>query len=180
MTYLFTHFHLSYLLLQTVLVLCYNLFDMRIGLKIAAWVYGVQAFFVVPWFLGAIYRHEMSLWAGEQYASELHRHGQGDALLGLYLYVIFYAIFVVVPYATLSLRFPLRTPELKRSFRIGRIILSVWFAGTLLLFLNPLFEFIRQQEDVLNGWLLILWGGATVFCFCIWRDLEKTRIKNKE
>jgi hypothetical protein len=40
--------------------------DMSITGKIAAWVYGLQAFLVLPWFLGAIYRQEQSLWAWEE------------------------------------------------------------------------------------------------------------------
>lgn len=50
------------------------------GTKIGAWVYGVQAFIVLPWFLGAIYRQEQSLWVWEEYAYALRKHGQGDAL----------------------------------------------------------------------------------------------------
>lgn len=149
---------------------------MSMGAKIAAWVYGVQAFIVLPWFLGAIYRHEQSLWAWQQYASELRVHGKAGALLGLYLYAIFYAAFIVIPYAALALRFPADAPPVKQSFRFGRLVLSVWFALTFLLFVQPLFAFIRSlPSEVWNGWLLILWVVATIVVYSEWRVLEKLR-----
>ena len=153
---------------------------MNMGVKIAAWVYGVQAFIVLPSFLGAIYRHEQSLWAWQEYASDLRLHGKADALFGLYLYAIFYAAFIIIPYAALALRFPVDAPAVGQSFRFGRLILSGWFALTFLLFANPLFAFIRSlPSEVWNGWLLILllifWAAATVFVFLLWRGLERSR-----
>ena len=149
---------------------------MSTGTKIAAWAYGVQVFLVLPWFLGAIYRREQSLWVWQQYASELRRHGGGDALLAVYLYLIFYSAFIVLPYAVLAIRFSADVPGLKRSFRAGRLVLSVWFAATFLLFADPLFEFIRSlPSEYWNGWLLILWGAATVFVVRTWRTLERVR-----
>ena len=154
---------------------------MSLSAKIAAWVYGLHVFIILPWFLGAIYRHEQSLWAWDQYAVDLRRHGEGNAFLGLYLYFIFYSAFIVVPYALLGLRFSHETPELGRSIRLWRLVLSVWFAATFLLFANPLFEFIRSlPSEVWNGWLLILWGASTVFVFRLWMVLEKKRRKTVE
>ena len=54
--------------------------DFRSNFRVlAAWVYGLQAFVVVPMFLGAIYRREQSLWVWKEYARDVARHGQGDA-----------------------------------------------------------------------------------------------------
>lgn len=149
---------------------------MSTGTKIAAWAYGVQTFLVLPWFLGAIYRREQSLWVWQEYESDLRRHGGDDALFAVYLYLIFYSAFIVLPYAVLAVRFSADVPGLKRSFRAGRLVLSVWFAATFLLFANPLFEFIRSLPlDYWNGWLLILWVAATVYVVSIWRTLERVR-----
>ena len=144
--------------------------------RIGAWAYGVQAFLVLPWFLGAIYRREQSLWVWQEYASALRRHGGGDALFAVYLYVIFYSAFIVIPYALLGIRFSADVPGLKHSVRIGRLVLSVWFSATFFLFANSLFEFIRSlPSEHWNGWLLILWGAATVFVVHTWRTLENVR-----
>ena len=152
---------------------------MRIGVKIAAWVYGLQAFLVLPWFLGAIYRKEQSLWAWEEYARAVQRHGQGDALFGLYLYGIFYAAFFVIPYSALSLWFAAASAEVKRYSFVRRIMLSCWFAVTFFLFAEPVFTFIRAlPSEVWNGWLLILWGAATVIVILLFRQLWKLRPKH--
>jgi hypothetical protein len=152
--------------------------DMSITGKIAAWVYGLQAFLVLPWFLGAIYRQEQSLWVWEEYGYALRKHGQADAILSLYLYIIFYAAFFLIPYAALSLRFPAALAGMKHYFRVGRLILSFWFALTFFLFARPAFAFIRAlPHDIWNGWLLILWLAATVFVsFALW-DMEKVRTR---
>lgn len=52
----------------------------------AGWLYGLQVFLVVPWFLGAIYRGEQSLWVWKEYAREVIQHGRGDAAFAVYLY----------------------------------------------------------------------------------------------
>ena len=152
---------------------------MKIGIKIAAWVYGLQALFVLPWFLGDIYRRELPLWAWEGYAREVRRHGQGDALLALYLYGIFYAAFFIIPYSALSLWFPAASAEVKRYSLVRRVMLSCWFAVTFFLFAEPMFAFIRVlPSDVLNGWLLILWGVATIYIILMFRQLWKLRAKH--
>jgi hypothetical protein len=149
---------------------------MTIGIKIAAWVYGIQTFLVLPWFLGAIYRREQSLWVWQEYASALRRHGEGDAIFVVYLYLIFYSALIVLPYAGLAIRFSADVPGMKHFFRAGRLVLSIWFAATFLLFANSLFEFIRSlPSDYWNGWLLILWFAATFFVVRIWRSLERVR-----
>jgi hypothetical protein len=151
---------------------------MSIGAKIAAWVYGLQAFIVLPWFLGAIYRQEQSLWAWKEYTYALRRHGQADALFLLYLYAIFCMAFFVIPYAALSLRFSAASPEVRRYFRVGRLMISFWFAATFFLFAHPFFAFIRSLPfEIWNGWLLIFWVAGTVFVPFVWRELERVRAK---
>ena len=56
---------------------------------LAAGVYGLQAFLVVPWFLGAMYRREQSVWVWKEYVRDVARHGQYDAAFEVYLYVVF-------------------------------------------------------------------------------------------
>lgn len=149
------------------------------GTKIGAWVYGVQAFIVLPWFLGAIYRQEQSLWVWEEYAYALRKHGQGDALFILYLYGIFYAAFFVIPYAASSLRFHATSTGASRYIRAGRLMFASWFAVTFFVFAHPVFAFIRAlPSEIWNGWLLICWSAATVLIALVWWDLEKVRAKN--
>jgi hypothetical protein len=135
---------------------------------------GVQAFLVVPWFVGAIYRREQSPWVWKQYTSWLRLHGEADALFGLYLYAIFYAALILIPYAVLALRFPADSPTTKQSYRVGRLVLSIWFAGTSFFFGHPIFAFMRSLEDW-NGWVLGFWIVATIGVSSQWRNLEDTR-----
>jgi hypothetical protein len=152
---------------------------MKVGIKIVAWVYGLQTFLVLPWFLGAIYRQEQSLWAWEEYARAVQRHGQGDALFSIYLYGIFYSAFFVIPYLALSLWFAEASADVKRYSFIGRVMLSCWFAVTFFLFAEPVFAFIHTlPSEVWNGWLLILWGAVTVFVILLFRQLWKLQAKH--
>lgn len=144
-------------------------------MKIVGWACGAQAFLVVPWFLGAIYRGEQSLWIWQEYASALSRHGQGNAFFAVYLYFIFYSAFILIPYAVLGIRFSADVPGSKSSIRVGRLVLSVWFAATFFLFANSLFEFIRSLPwEYWNGWLLVLWGAGTIFIVYIWKNIDSS------
>jgi hypothetical protein len=88
---------------------------MRLALRTAAWLYGLQAFMVVPWFLGATYRREQSMWLLTEYERSLSRFGPADAALCVYLYLIFYASFFLVPLAVLEL---LRSPLSRVSLQV--------------------------------------------------------------
>ena len=57
---------------------------------------------------GGIFRGEISPWFWEQYSVDAARHGQGDALFGAVLYLLFYAIGFAAPYSILSAVIELR------------------------------------------------------------------------
>ncbi len=141
---------------------------MKSAKKVAAWIYGIQVFLVLPWFIGAIYRREQSVWALREYDRHLARHGHGDALLALYLYAIFYSSLFVIPYVVLGFRYR----HVAQS-QPHRAVIASWFAASYILLEAPIAAFARSlPSDVWNGWLLILWGGATVFAIVVWANLR--------
>ena len=132
--------------------------------RVVAWVYGPQVFMVAPWFLGAIYRKEQSLWAWEEYGHAAIRHGTGDAVFSMYLYTIFYSAPFVG--AFLTLRAIPKTRHLPGSVK-G--IISAWATGTFLLLFYSCAEFVRNIPDTWNGWLVILWCAGSVFIiYLLW------------
>jgi len=151
--------------------------DFRSNFRVlAAWVYGLQAFVVVPMFLGAIYRGEQSLWVWKEYARDVARHGQVDAAFGVYLYVVFYAALWLVPYFALNLRYSKDDPYTSDYFRERRFLLSCWFAGTFLLFAQPLFAFIRSVPTYIwDGWLIIFWIASAIVAVFWLATLERRK-----
>ena len=139
--------------------------------------YALQAFVVVPWFLGAMYRREQSLWVWKEYARDIARFGERDAALTVYLYFIFYLSLAVIPYFVLCFRYPVDEPGVKKPFREGRILLSLWLAGSFFLFARPLHEFFSSlPSDIWNGWLMIFWVASAVAAGFVVLSLER-RIK---
>lgn len=154
---------------------------MKVATKVAAWVYGLQAFLVVPWFLGAIYRHEQSAWALREYALVVKAHGQGNALFGLYLYAIFYAAFFIVPYAALSIWLDPYNNQPPRNTVVARVLISLWFGLSFFLFMEPLFNFVRViPADTWHGWLLILWCLATAGSIYLAFHLRRHRVGRED
>jgi hypothetical protein len=141
---------------------------------VAGWLYGLQVFLVVPWFLGAMYRGEQSLWFWRAYARDAIQHGRGDAAFLVYLYAVFYSALVLLPYFALRLRYPVEAPGTTKYFREGRILLSTWAAGTFLLFARPLSAFIHALPTAIwHGWLLIFWAASAVAVVTLILTLEK-------
>lgn len=58
--------------------------------KILWWIYGLQAFFICPLFLGGIARDEIPFWPSWNSAIDVYTH------------LIFYSVFLVLPYVLLS------------------------------------------------------------------------------
>ena len=134
---------------------------------------------MVPWFLGGIYRHEQSAWVLREYATAIHLHGQNDALFSLYLYAIFYAAFLIVPYAALSIWLDPYSNQPARQTAVARILISFWFGFSFFLFMRPMFNFIRAiPADVWNGWLLVLWALATAGSGYLVYQLRRYRIRH--
>ena len=61
-------------------------------LTVVGVIYMLQLFIVMPWFLGAVYRHEQSMWVWQEFLRESHKAGAGlgDIVLVGYLYLLFY------------------------------------------------------------------------------------------
>jgi hypothetical protein len=139
-----------------------------------AWIYGLQVFLVLPWFLGSIYRGELPLWAWEEVTRDAVKNGSIDAALVLYLYLVFYSSLITIPYCVLCCRYSDAESGWNGNFRGSRLVLSGWLATSCFLFADPLFAFIHSlPSEVWNGWLLILWTASVVFVFRLVRKLEQ-------
>lgn len=125
--------------------------------KVAAWIYGLQCFLVVPWFLGAFYRHEMSGSPWKEFAKQAGLHGTADALFGLYLYAVFYSL----PAVLASVYLP---QYVRRRFRI---LISVWVGYTFVVFLPALLQTVGR------GWLFGVWVVLSVLIAAIMVPLVK-------
>ncbi len=139
--------------------------------KAVAWVYGLQAFMIVPWFFGAIYRKEQSLWAWEEYSNASTRHGTADAIFSMYLYAIFYSAPFLGAFLTLR-----AIPKTRNLPGVIKAIVSTWATGTFLLLFSSFAEFVRNipDPDTWNGWLFILWCGGTVLIISfLWSALRR-------
>jgi len=124
---------------------------------VAAWLYGLQCFLVVPGFLGAFYRHEMSSSPWKEFTKQAHLHGTGDALFGLYLYAVFYSLPVVLAWVYLP-------PYVRREFRV---LLSAWAGYTFFVFLPALLQVVG------SGWLFGVWVAFSVLVAAVTMQLVK-------
>jgi|ERR1043165_215524 hypothetical protein len=124
-------------------------------------IYGMQLFIVGPWFLGAMYRNEMSVWPWREYGKVVERHGVNDARLMLYLYLVFYLGFLIVPYLSI---FQIYKPH--RHYSGIVLILASWFLITFLILSNAIFMFLRALPDFR---LVILWAAITAFLAVMWK-----------
>jgi hypothetical protein len=142
--------------------------SMKLPVKIFAWFYGLQAFIVVPWFLGAIHRGEQSLWVWTEYSYTLEQHGAGNAVLSAYLYLIFYALPFIIAFSILS-----SIPRLRNTPKGIISVFGIWATFTFLFLFHPFSEFIRNIPNTWNGWLLILWISSTVFIAILFYSIVK-------
>jgi hypothetical protein len=128
-------------------------------------IYVLVAFIVLPWFLGAIYRHEQSLLFWNEYSIALERYGLFNAILSLILYSIFYsAPFSIVYYLLYKYQ---NNINLK-----NRIICSIWASFTFILFLEPMnfviYYFFNEANFIVSFiWLvfscIIVYSGWDYF-----------------
>jgi hypothetical protein len=134
------------------------------------WIYGVQAVFLSAILLGGLARHEMSFWPA------------WNSSVDVYVHLIFYSVFLVVPYALLATAYGKYAPGLEGHF----FIIAVWVFATICPFHQPIFEFVYGVFggfDIgapgLYQWLHILWVALTVVMIILWRavsnEVETTR-----
>jgi hypothetical protein len=132
--------------------------------QIVAWVYGLQLFIVLPWFLGAIDRHEQSLWMGQEFVRALHRFGLGDALLSAYLYLLFYSAFFVLPQC---------------AFHSASI--SIWFAFTCFLFFDSIMGFVHGlPTDDWRCYLILPWAFACMVAYEGVKRIVKPKVADEQ
>jgi len=149
---------------------------MNIIKKVLAWIYGIQAIIVVPWFLGAICRREQSLWVWEEYSSVARSHGTMDTILSVYLYSIFYFAPFLATILTLWI-----IPKTRNLSSVIVCLIGIWVSGTFLFLFPMMAEFIRSILDTWNGWLFILWSGSTIFIgSLLWFILKKEPKRENE
>ena len=109
-----------------------------------AWIYGLQCFLVIPWFLGAFYREEMSTVPWREFARSVERYGTADALFGMYLYAIFYSVPLVLSLVYLP----------KCVARELRVLLSIWGGYSFFLFL-PAILGVMHHGWLFGGWVVL-------------------------
>lgn len=133
--------------------------------------YGVQALLIVPMFLRGIYRHEQSLWVWEEFFYELTRQGLGNAILTVYLYVIFY----LFPFFGTFFLLRLILIKLNRYVPNSIILfISTWGMATFIFFLPSCCEFIRNIPNLWNGF--IFWCISTFLVVLIfWRFMKENK-----
>jgi hypothetical protein len=128
--------------------------------KIIAWIYGLQCFFVAPWFLGAFFRHEMSSMPWGEFPRQVDLHGIGDALFGLYLYAVFYSLPIVLAWAVL--------PSGIRGR--ARVFLSLWIGFTFFVLLPGLLQVAE------NGWLFMAWIATAAVALAFRYQLRESKV----
>jgi len=139
---------------------------------IAAWVYGIQVFMVVPWFLGAMYREEQSPLPWIEFEVSRRDHGFDDALFGLYLYGTFYSVPVVLTFFLLGFSRSRHPQPPASSYQQPPMpgMLSLWVGYTFFLSLPAFLEFVRALSlsfEVLGGWLFAIWLLVSLLTFPI-------------
>jgi hypothetical protein len=98
------------------------------------WLYGIQAFFVVPVFLGAMHRGEMVFWPWHS------QHADGWATaIDVYLHLLFYSVFYVLPYYILRAAYK---DDIHSTTEVLFVPISLWFLATVMLFHKSIFDFI--------------------------------------
>ncbi len=98
----------------------------------------------------------------------------GAMLLLRFTFMLLLSSLVLLPYFALGLRYAAKAPGASKYFREGRILLSVWAAGTFLLFARPLSAFIHAlPTNIWHGWLLDFWVASAVAAVSSILTLEK-------
>lgn len=135
--------------------------------KIFGWIYGIQAFMVFPWFTGAIYRDEQSMWIWQEYYRAAKKFGTTDALFSAYCYLVFYSVPFVITYFTTGILF-----QNVKLDSVTRGLFGVWATSAFLLLYLPFCAFVRAMpDDPFNGWLSFLWLLWSLFMISLFGNL---------
>jgi hypothetical protein len=139
--------------------------------KLLWWIYGLQAFFIFLMFLGGIARHEIPFWPS------------WNSAVDVYVHLIFYSVFLVLPYVLLSAAYREDTAGMEGHF----FIISVWLLATICLFHEPIFGFVGaffgglfdSAVPAWYQWLHILWLALTVVMIILWRAVSAAKMKRR-
>ncbi|MDX6444402.1 MAG: hypothetical protein QOH71_1476 [Blastocatellia bacterium] len=146
---------------------------MKLAKRIVLSLYGVQLFIIVPWFLGEMYRNELSPYVWRAYAHDLELHGSRDALFVVYGFVLFYSALIFFPYITLKAAYKSHRHD------VGIVlILSLWFPITFLVFADSIFLFLRAAPYFI---FLVAWAAITLFIGIMWKNFHvASRARKRE
>jgi uncharacterized protein YqhQ len=137
---------------------------MKLVKRIILALYGIQLFIIVPVFLGEMYRGELSPYVWRAYAHNVELHGARDALLLVYVFVLFYSSFIFFPYVAIKSAYKPHRHD------VGIVlILSLWFPITFLVFADSIFLFLRS---VPYFGFVVAWAALTVFIAIMWKNFH--------
>ena len=140
---------------------------------------------------GSVFRGEMSPWVWTQFGVDARRHGTGDALFGVLLYLAFYSMGFVIPWSALSFatwsRYVNQVRKVRgvsmSGVRTGVLLASVGCLVAFVVLLESEIAFLRNlPTEVWNGWGLILWLAASVYLLLagirsLWAEETKTWVR---
>jgi len=146
---------------------------MKLAKRILLALYGVQLFIVIPWFLGEMYRDELSPYVWRAYAHDLELHGYRDALFVVYAFVLFYSAFIFFPYIAIKAAYK------PHRHNVGIVlILSLWFPITFLVFADSIFLFLRAAPYFI---FVVAWAAITLFIAIMWKYFHaSSRARKRE
>jgi hypothetical protein len=138
-------------------------------------LYILQALFISAVFTGGITRGEISFWPSEISFSWY-------TALNIYVRLIFYSVFFVLPYALLAMAYPNYNSGTEVPFHF--VVISAWVLITVCLFHETIFGFIGDLGEDFSEftpawyqWLHILWVAFTVCVIIWWRSLSKEKFE---
>jgi len=146
---------------------------MKLAKRIILALYGVQLFFIVPVFLGEMYRGELSPYVWGAYSHHLEMHGRSDALITVYAFILFYSALIFFPYVAIKAAYKPHRHD------VGIVlILSLWFPVTFLVFADSIFLFLRSAPYFI---FIVAWAALTLFIAIMWKNFHvESRNRKRE
>jgi cytochrome bd-type quinol oxidase subunit 1 len=124
-------------------------------LRVLGYALGIQAFIVLPWFLGEIARGENSFNIIAECIKETRRFGGwGNTIFTFYLFLIFYSALFLVPMLIANFLVERKEADDKDSLVL---FLPIWFVLNLVIFYVPLVSVLSDT-----------WSGFITFLFWCW------------
>ena len=107
-----------------------------------------------------------------------------DSAVDVYVHLIFYSVFLVVPYILLSVIYEKDAVGMEGHF----FIIAVWLLATVCLFHAPIFDFLGaffgglfdSESPAWYQWLHLLWLALTGTMIILWRAVSSAKMKRRE